>query len=1625
VNRRRVLRLVGMAAAGLVLLVAITLFTLPTIVRRVAISQLGAAMGRTVALDQVNVELVRGRLVLRGLRVVDHDDAPLLTVHGVDVRFSPRDLLTGHLRIIDAIVQAPAARIVRTGPNEFNISDLLGRRGESGGTLPSLTIERFALIGGALVIEDRMLTPARSWRVEGVELHVSDVSTRARSPTGVATLRAVADGSPFSLSVTDLRLAPLQFQATVRAEEVDASLAALYLPPGSPLSPTRGRVNVSATANHDGATGTLIALDAGFAGVELHRPGQASAYMTAPSARVTVQGLRIRGGEIDLDRLAVDGGALGLEDTRLVPVRRWQIDGFALEARGLSSARQAPPGIANARAGTAGARVEVWATGIRLAPLELRATTIARNVDLALLRLYLPPELPVHPERGVVNATVQVTYDAGQGARFALDAGLSNIELQRPAHVVTAPALRVTAEGISLEKGAVTVGRLAVVGDSLALEERAVKPVRKWPVQNLVIEAKDLSSRPGAVQGVASLRATVAGAAASVFVTGARFDPLELRATAILRKVDAALLRLYMPDAVPVELARGIVNASIQVDHAAATGTMATVDATLDSLEARGRDVFGTLALSAPSLRVTVADTRHHGAELSMGRVELSGSGILTDSRGAAARFDLTQMRIATEGLTWPVSAPARVEVSLRFRDRGELDGSGTAQLTAPLPTVAWAAELALQARAVDLAPLAVYVTAADGLGGRVRGKVTVNLAYGERLIARVRGDVGGGRFALADGGRTLLSLRRIDATELDVQWPGRVSIRHLRLRQPYALIERDRQLRFPLLSRFAPPPSDAPAPGTVDGATSMRDLSFAVDELIIENGQATVVDDTGAAPVRFEVPRLDLTARTVTWPATGPAHVHLEASLPAGGTLKVEGNVSAEPMGVDVTLATQDADLGWLHPYLGFRAQIKGRLDANLAVAGSLAPTARLKISGEAGLRSLDITDGQRSVLTTDRLRVVGIDATWPERMVFDRVRVRRSWALIERDRQGRFLLQTLLERPTPTPPRPSSSVPPVSGPPTAPFEFTIRDGIFEEQAATIIDGATTPPARIEVAGARLAFRDFSWPPRTPTKVELTSPMPAGGRLDVTGTLHLEPMRLEARAVLDGVGVAPAQPYLPIEGKVEGKMTGELILALTLDPVAVQVAGQARLQAFRLNDGERAVVTVGRVDAAGIDVDWPKRITLERVQFRRPRLLIERDAQGHVRLFSLVTPRDPASGLSSAGSVAAGSTTARTVPAAPREAPTLEIGTFSLDRASARFVDHTTTPAYAEELEDVSLTVSPLTTIPGRRMRFTAQGLVGGGTLKVQGEAAEGERRFLDFTLDLRNFVVPRANPYVAKFTGWTASEGILDITGRYTLDGTRLDTRHDLLARGLEVAAVDERDEVAQRIGLPFGMLVSLLKDSRGEIKLSLPVSGDLSTREFDFQEALWGAARNLSIQLIALPFSKIGSLFFSQDSKVKAVALGPALFEPGTDRLVPGMEPHLERVASFLRGAASMKVVLDPILIEADLQSLKRERVLAQVAAPSAADSLERARQEYRARWPERSPPSTLEAIVAELATAESLPPESLRSLATRRVEVVRQGLTRGGGIDEGRLSGTARRTALVEAAGSPRVEFDLRP
>ena len=102
-------------------------YALPSIVRHVAIARVHAMTGRPTAIDQVDVELLRGRVMVRGVRLTERDGAPFAEVGGIDLRLSLPSLLRGHVWIRELTISDPTVRIVRLPSNELNISDLLGR----------------------------------------------------------------------------------------------------------------------------------------------------------------------------------------------------------------------------------------------------------------------------------------------------------------------------------------------------------------------------------------------------------------------------------------------------------------------------------------------------------------------------------------------------------------------------------------------------------------------------------------------------------------------------------------------------------------------------------------------------------------------------------------------------------------------------------------------------------------------------------------------------------------------------------------------------------------------------------------------------------------------------------------------------------------------------------------------------------------------------------------------------------------------------------------------------------------------------------------------------------------------------------------------------------------------------------------------------------------------------------------------------------------------------------------------------------------------------------------------------------------------------------------------------------
>src|SRR5206468_3592156 len=198
-----------------------------------------------------------------------------------------------------------------------------------------------------------------------------------------------------------------------------------------------------------------------------------------------------------------------------------------------------------------------------------------------------------------------------------------------------------------------------------------------------------------------------------------------------------------------------------------------------------------------------------------------------------------------------------------------------------------------------------------------------------------------------------------------------------------------------------------------------------------------------------------------------------------------------------------------------------------------------------------------------------------------------------------------------------------------------------------------------------------------------------------------------------------------------------------------------------------------------------------------------------------------------------------------------------------------------------------------------------------------------------LRDFTVARVNPYLERYVAWNARAGRLFLDQRVRLRGDALDARNEVRLVQLKVErAAGDHDEARQRIGLPLGMIVALMKNNRGEITMTLPVGGRLDDPRFEVKEAIWAAVRAIAVKTITLPVSWIGRVHFTRDSKIADITVDPAGFEPGRPAPTGSGREQVSRVVEFLQRMPDSRMVITPVITVGDLDALRLEEARAMI-------------------------------------------------------------------------------------------------
>jgi uncharacterized protein involved in outer membrane biogenesis len=1550
VTRRRLLVTVAVALLATFVVAATAVWlALPSLARWAMVWQVQARTGRALTMREFTLDLRGGHLRITGLRLDDREPGPpLAELDRIEVRFRPRALLRGHLWIEDLALDNPRMRIVRTARGVLNISDLL-RPSRPPEQAAAFTLDRFALTGGAILFEDRTLTPPRAWRADALTIEAALLSTVNPEPRGRGRLSTTVAGAPLSIEMSEVRLAPMHGRVRVGLTNMDATLANLYLPADTAVVLERALVSAGLTATADAQDGLRLDGQARLDNLMMRRRGADASLVTVPSltfALTTVSGAdgRPRG------RVEVLGRAT-VHDPRPGQTNRFELDRLKLVVDGLDASGRAPAQVTLTAALPGGGALDVQGTARATPPVSALRARISR-VDLAFWAPYL--DLPLQ-FTGMIETDLTVDV-----ATAAASAG------------ATAGGVTTRVRGRATLDGATIYGPRAVDG---AAPPPVPAPVAGTPSEPL--------TREGRRRLLAADRMELTGLDAQ------------------WPKVRVERLRLARP------------RVTIERDRA---GRLPIVDV-VQSLRPKPAPAPSVAPAAKPAPATTGALALEIGEiAVEQGRVRLDDASV-----SPPARLRVEPIALTATNATWPGGQPARVKFSATTPEAGTVDADGTVALD-PLRF-----ELRARMAGVALAPYRSYVPLAARLQGRLEADLTVKGQLGDAIQLNARGASALTDLSFSDGDRPVLTVGRIETVGLDYTWPATATIERVHMKKSWAEIERRADGSLPLIVLFAAPrpgPGAAPAaPPPAPPPAEAGKVDVTVREAVFEDGSATIVDAAVTPPARIEVAGVRLGARDFHWPARAAIPIQLDMPTPGAGTLTAKGQLDLTARTIEALVTPSGVDLAPARPYLPVRARITGKASGDFQVKAALEPLA-ITARGAAALADLAVADGDRPVATAARLEASGIDYAWPATVAIEAARLQKPWAQIERAADGSFPIIPLL---TPVPPaagaprrEPAGQAPPA-------VDVRVRRVAVEDGVIAIVDGAVSPPGRIQLQGAALQIENLAWPAREASQVKLRTETATGGHLEVQGQLRVDTRTVDMQIAAKQLDLATMQAFLPSRGTIEGKMDADLRVRGALAPLAVAATGRLAFDDPTFGDGQRMLAYIKRVDVAGLDADWPRRVTVQRVAMDKPWVLLERETDGTVPLLGLlmVGPSTPKAAPAPPDRVAA--------PGVPTDAtppPIVRVGGFAVEEGFVRFVDRTTTPAFAEEASRIVVTGRGLGTAPDSRGQVAMNGrLTGGAPFEIKGAlgALGGP---LNFELDgkLTDFPLSRVNPYSNKLIGWVARRGAFGATVHYRVVDNRIEATNDLLIGQPEYAPSRSGDEVRDRVGVPFGMLVSLLKNVRGEIKLSVPVSGDLASRQFDLSDAFWAAMRETAISVMALPISWVGKIFYTEDSRIETVRIWPVSFEAGTARIARDFEPQAERLAGFLRDAPGVTLAMKPVHTVEDIVALKREAVRQRIDAaarePGQTPEAVAARL-FAERFPGQAPPAGLDALVTELVKAEPNPDAAARNLAVQRMDATRARLEAAKGAANAERLRATEGVVPVEASGQGRIEFEIVP
>ncbi|WP_233856468.1 DUF748 domain-containing protein [Paraburkholderia sp. HD33-4] len=749
--------------------------------------------------------------------------------------------------------------------------------------------------------------------------------------------------------------------------------------------------------------------------------------------------------------------------------------------------------------------------------------------------------------------------------------------------------------------------------------------------------------------------------------------------------------------------------------------------------------------------------------------------------------------------------------------------------------------------------------------------------------------------------------------------------------------------------------------------------FDVAIKRFTLNDGTVNVHDEAASRPVEAGLQNLALTLTDFSTLASAPAHYTLNTNLKdSGGSLAADGTVGLAAKTASAKLDLKSLKLPPLQPYLDTATSAQ-------VLDGALSATTNIDANWSKSPMALTVADtqldmqGVKLAARGDKTPVISLAQG---NVVVKQVDVAARTADVtsvdatglavdaQRLKDGSINLNALAgahQQATERTAIHAAKKAQAEGPA---WRYKIGELTLKDATANFTDNTTPQPVKLSFTPVQLKVQQISDDLSRPLPVDLQATLNRKGTLAVKGDVTATPLKLDIKIDANRLDAAAFEPYFG------SKLNASLASALLNANGNLAVSQAKSLKANY--HGDMALVDVRMLDKATSDpfagwgtlalsnlkADYDEHGTVVdagRVTFSKFYGRVLLDAQGKLNLKDVVaheggtsqsltrdksgshpiplTPEAVSEAVAASAPVAASAAApgkAAATPAAPATAATppqspvkLHFGQLVLQQGRVTYTDNFIKPNYTANLVDIQGTIGAFGTESTTSAPVdVAAKLAANGPLTIRGTVNPLiAKPALDLTATAHDIELTNLTPYSAKYAGYPITKGKLNVDLHYQLANDQLNANNHLFIDQLTFGDHIDNDTATK---LPVRFAISLLKNSRGEIDVNLPVSGSLSNPEFSIGGLIWHAVLNLLEKAVTAPFTLIAHAFGGNGED-----LGYVEFAAGSATLTDADKEKLDTIVKALADKPSIRIDLigrvDPKVDEPALRTLYVDRMV----------------------------------------------------------------------------------------------------